>query len=84
MFFYYLCIYTVVEKSFFYYPCTYIAYKKLNICNLCIYTAYKILFLSKLLLKEAVSELEKNSSPFVKEMVDFIKTSKRGIARPGN
>ena len=45
---------------------------------------YKILFMSKLLLKDALTELEKNPSPNVKEIVDFIKTSKRGIARPGN
>ena len=46
--------------------------------------AYKILFSSNLLLKEALAELEKNGSPCVKEIADFIKTSKRGIARPGN
>ncbi|MCL1972017.1 MAG: acyl-ACP--UDP-N-acetylglucosamine O-acyltransferase [Endomicrobia bacterium] len=46
--------------------------------------AYKILFSSKLLLEDAVKELEKSDSRYVKEIVDFIKTSKRGIARPGN
>ncbi|MCL2144155.1 MAG: acyl-ACP--UDP-N-acetylglucosamine O-acyltransferase [Endomicrobia bacterium] len=46
--------------------------------------AYRILFMSKLLLKDSLCELEKSASPYVKEMVDFIKTSKRGIARPGN
>ncbi|MDR3048645.1 MAG: acyl-ACP--UDP-N-acetylglucosamine O-acyltransferase [Elusimicrobiota bacterium] len=44
--------------------------------------AYKILFLSKLLLKDALTELEKISSTFVKDIVDFIKGSKRSIARP--
>ncbi|MDR0823185.1 MAG: acyl-ACP--UDP-N-acetylglucosamine O-acyltransferase [Endomicrobium sp.] len=44
--------------------------------------AYKILFSSKLLLKDAMAELEKISSPFVQDIVDFIKGSKRSIARP--
>jgi UDP-N-acetylglucosamine acyltransferase len=46
--------------------------------------AYKILFSSKLLLKDALAELEKNTSTYVKEIADFVKASKRGIARPGN
>ncbi|MDR1194867.1 MAG: acyl-ACP--UDP-N-acetylglucosamine O-acyltransferase [Endomicrobium sp.] len=44
--------------------------------------AYRILFMSKLLLKDALTELEKSGSAYVKEIVDFIKTSKRGIVRP--
>jgi UDP-N-acetylglucosamine acyltransferase len=44
--------------------------------------AYRILFMSKLLLKDALSELEKSNSPYVKEIADFVKTSKRGIVRP--
>ena len=44
--------------------------------------AYKTLFMSKLLLNDALSKLENSNSPYVKEIVDFIKTSKRGIARP--
>jgi len=44
--------------------------------------AYRILFMSKLLLKDAVAELEKSSSPYVKEIAEFVKTSKRGIVRP--
>jgi len=44
--------------------------------------AYRILFMSKLLLNDALSQLENSNSPYVKEIVDFIKTSKRGIARP--
>jgi len=44
--------------------------------------AYKTLFMSKLLLNDAVAELSKGDSPYVKEIVDFIKASKRGIARP--
>ncbi|MDR1951954.1 MAG: acyl-ACP--UDP-N-acetylglucosamine O-acyltransferase [Elusimicrobiota bacterium] len=44
--------------------------------------AYRILFLSKLLLKDAVSEIEKIDCIYVKEITDFIKNSKRAIARP--
>jgi len=44
--------------------------------------AYRILFMSKLLLNDALSQLENSNSPYVKEIVDFIKTSKRGIVRP--
>lgn len=47
-------------------------------------SAYKVLLASKLLLKDALSELEKDDSVYVKEIVEFVKTSKRGIARPGN
>jgi UDP-N-acetylglucosamine acyltransferase len=44
--------------------------------------AYRILFMSKLMLKEALSELEQSKSITVQEIVTFIKNSKRGIARP--
>ncbi|MDR2860430.1 MAG: acyl-ACP--UDP-N-acetylglucosamine O-acyltransferase [Elusimicrobiota bacterium] len=44
--------------------------------------AYKILFMSKLLLKDAMVEIEKIDSPYVKEIIDFIKGSTRSIARP--
>ncbi len=43
---------------------------------------YKTLFMSKLLLNDALEQLSSNNSVYVKEIVDFIKTSKRGIARP--
>lgn len=46
--------------------------------------AYKILFSSKLLLKDAIAELEKIDSQYVKEITEFVINSKRGIARPGN
>ncbi len=46
--------------------------------------AYKILFSSKLSLNDALKELEKNNSKYMKLMADFVKGSKRGIARPGN
>ena len=45
--------------------------------------AYRTLFMSKLLLKDAIAELEKSPSPHVKEIVEFVQTSKRGIVRPG-
>ncbi|MCL2485440.1 MAG: acyl-ACP--UDP-N-acetylglucosamine O-acyltransferase [Endomicrobia bacterium] len=44
--------------------------------------AYKILFMSKLLLNDALAKLENSESCHVREIVDFIKTSKRGILRP--
>jgi UDP-N-acetylglucosamine acyltransferase len=44
--------------------------------------AYRILFMSKLLLNDALAKLESSSSPYVKEITDFIKASKRGIVRP--
>lgn len=44
--------------------------------------AYRILFMSKLSLEEALVKLENAPSPYVKEMVIFIKTSQRGITRP--
>jgi len=44
--------------------------------------AYRILFMSKLLLSEAVAELEKIQSVYVKEILDFVKSSKRSLARP--
>jgi UDP-N-acetylglucosamine acyltransferase len=43
---------------------------------------YKILFSSGLLLKDAITEIEKYQSHFIKNIVDFIKDSKRGLARP--
>ncbi|MDR1400876.1 MAG: acyl-ACP--UDP-N-acetylglucosamine O-acyltransferase [Endomicrobium sp.] len=46
--------------------------------------AYKILFMSKLALKDAIVQLENSASPYVKDIVTFIKNSKRGIARPRN
>jgi UDP-N-acetylglucosamine acyltransferase len=44
--------------------------------------AYRILFMSKLMLKDALTELEQSKSIAVQEIVTFIKNSKRGIARP--
>ncbi|MDR3124683.1 MAG: acyl-ACP--UDP-N-acetylglucosamine O-acyltransferase [Endomicrobium sp.] len=44
--------------------------------------AYRILFKSKLLLDNALSKLEQMQSACVKDIVQFIKESKRGIARP--
>lgn len=44
--------------------------------------AYKILFMSKLLLKDAVAQLETYQSAEIKEILEFIKNSKRSIARP--
>ncbi|MDR1941956.1 MAG: acyl-ACP--UDP-N-acetylglucosamine O-acyltransferase [Endomicrobium sp.] len=44
--------------------------------------AYRTLFMSKLLLNDALAKLEQNQSPYVKEITDFIKSSKRAIVRP--
>ena len=44
--------------------------------------SYRVLFMSKLLLKDALAELEKSPSGHIKEIVEFVKTSKRGIVRP--
>jgi UDP-N-acetylglucosamine acyltransferase len=44
--------------------------------------AYRILFMSKLLLKDALAQIEQIESIAVREIVNFIKNSKRGIARP--
>lgn len=44
--------------------------------------AFKILFKRSLKLEDAVRELEKIKNDEVKNIVDFIKNSKRGIARP--
>ncbi|MCL2390525.1 MAG: acyl-ACP--UDP-N-acetylglucosamine O-acyltransferase [Endomicrobia bacterium] len=44
--------------------------------------AYKILFMSKLLLNDALLKLENSKSEHIREIIDFIKTSKRGIVRP--
>jgi UDP-N-acetylglucosamine acyltransferase len=46
--------------------------------------AYRILFMSKLKLKDAISKLENMISPYVKDIIVFVKNSKRGIARPKN
>lgn len=45
-------------------------------------SAYRTLFMSKLLLKDALAKLSESSSLYVKEILDFINTSKRGITRP--
>jgi UDP-N-acetylglucosamine acyltransferase len=45
--------------------------------------AYRILFMSKLTLEEAMEKLKEfSSSIFVQEILNFIKNSQRGIARP--
>jgi UDP-N-acetylglucosamine acyltransferase len=44
--------------------------------------AYKILFRSKLFLNDALEKLEKIKSPSIADILAFIKTSKRGLARP--
>jgi UDP-N-acetylglucosamine acyltransferase len=44
--------------------------------------AYKVLFSSKLILSKAIVELENLNSQYVIEIVNFIKQTKRGIARP--
>ncbi|MDR1951953.1 MAG: acyl-ACP--UDP-N-acetylglucosamine O-acyltransferase [Elusimicrobiota bacterium] len=44
--------------------------------------AYRILFASKLVLEEAVEKLKNLQSPCIKDIVDFIKGSQRGIVRP--
>lgn len=44
--------------------------------------AYRILFMSKLLLKDALVEIEKIDSVYVREIVEFIKSSKRALVRP--
>ncbi|MCX5781172.1 MAG: acyl-ACP--UDP-N-acetylglucosamine O-acyltransferase [Elusimicrobia bacterium] len=46
-------------------------------------SAYRTLFFSKIPLKEALNQLEvMNLHQEVKEMIDFIKTSKRGFCKP--
>jgi UDP-N-acetylglucosamine acyltransferase len=45
--------------------------------------AYHTLFMSKLLLQDALAKIESSKSVYVQEVVEFIKNSKRGIARPG-
>lgn len=46
-------------------------------------SAYRTLFLSTLPMEEALDQLEAASpGPYVREMIDFIHSSKRGIARP--
>ncbi|WP_096525816.1 hypothetical protein [Candidatus Endomicrobiellum trichonymphae] len=44
--------------------------------------AYRTLFMSKNLLKDALTGIEQSASVCVQEIVEFIKNSKRGIARP--
>ncbi|MBR3627569.1 MAG: acyl-ACP--UDP-N-acetylglucosamine O-acyltransferase [Elusimicrobia bacterium] len=46
--------------------------------------AYKILFLSHLTLNDAVAKVEEelSSSMYVKDIIDFIKKSQRGLCRP--
>ncbi len=44
--------------------------------------AYRVLFMSKLTLEDALAKLENEPSPYVKEIVVFIKASQRGITRP--
>ncbi|MDR3092611.1 MAG: acyl-ACP--UDP-N-acetylglucosamine O-acyltransferase [Endomicrobium sp.] len=44
--------------------------------------AYRTLFMSKLLLKDALAKIEQSMSVCVQEIVEFIKSSQRGIARP--
>jgi len=44
--------------------------------------AYRILFMSKLTLNDALLKLESNKSEQVQEILKFIKSSQRGIARP--
>jgi UDP-N-acetylglucosamine acyltransferase len=44
--------------------------------------AYRILFMSKLTLNDALLKLEDNPSQYVQEILKFIKSSQRGIARP--
>jgi UDP-N-acetylglucosamine acyltransferase len=56
--------------------------KKIPFCEIeNIKMAYRVLFMSKLTLKEAIITLEDSVSPYVKDIVDFIKVSRRGIAR---
>jgi UDP-N-acetylglucosamine acyltransferase len=44
--------------------------------------AYKTLFMSKLTLNDAINTLEKSMSCYVINIVNFVKNSRRGIARP--
>ncbi|MDR3274464.1 MAG: acyl-ACP--UDP-N-acetylglucosamine O-acyltransferase [Endomicrobium sp.] len=44
--------------------------------------AYRMLFMSNLLLKDALAKIERSNSVYVCEIVEFIRNSKRGIARP--
>lgn len=46
--------------------------------------AYRTLFMSKITLEDAITQLENSQSSYVKDIVNFIKNSKRGIARPRN
>jgi len=46
--------------------------------------AYRTLFLSKLTLNDALAKLENSNSSYVKDIINFIKSSQRGIARPKN
>ncbi|GHT39876.1 acyl-[acyl-carrier-protein]--UDP-N-acetylglucosamine O-acyltransferase [Endomicrobiia bacterium] len=44
--------------------------------------AYRTLFMSKLLIQDALAKIEQSKSVYVQEIIEFIKNSKRGIARP--
>ncbi|MDR3111604.1 MAG: acyl-ACP--UDP-N-acetylglucosamine O-acyltransferase [Elusimicrobiota bacterium] len=57
--------------------------QKLNLSEIDeIKNAYKILFMSKLGLEDALARLQEIESVHVKEIVEFIKKSQRGLARP--
>ncbi|MDR2192011.1 MAG: acyl-ACP--UDP-N-acetylglucosamine O-acyltransferase [Endomicrobium sp.] len=45
-------------------------------------SAYRVLFISKLTLNDALAKLENNPSRHVQEIIKFVKSSQRGIARP--
>lgn len=49
--------------------------------RLAVKRAFKILYLGRMPLAEALAILEKESAPEVKRIVEFVKTSKRGIFR---
>jgi UDP-N-acetylglucosamine acyltransferase len=44
--------------------------------------AYRVLFMSKLTLNDALVKLENSRSAYVQEIISFVKSSQRGIARP--
>ncbi|MCD6132867.1 MAG: acyl-ACP--UDP-N-acetylglucosamine O-acyltransferase [Deltaproteobacteria bacterium] len=43
--------------------------------------AYKTIFHSHLLLKEIIKELEKEESPYIKKVLEFMRSSKRGFCK---
>ncbi|MDR1941955.1 MAG: acyl-ACP--UDP-N-acetylglucosamine O-acyltransferase [Endomicrobium sp.] len=45
-------------------------------------TAYRVLFMSKFTLNDALVKLEGSQSACVQEIISFVKSSQRGIARP--